>query len=104
MKLDGLLAPLNGETLHYSGAEKPVAAGGELGERITAEELAALNEQVHALLDPFRVRARQIGFDPDVAADGGRCGRARHPWNPPAPVRFVSSPRRVLRISASWSQ
>ena len=33
LKLDGLLAPLHGEALRYVGAEKPVAAGGELGER-----------------------------------------------------------------------
>ena len=35
-----LLAPLDGEALRYVGAEKPVAAGGELGERIVAERSA----------------------------------------------------------------
>jgi DNA-binding transcriptional ArsR family regulator len=34
---------------------------------LTAEELATLNEQVHALLDPFRVRSRQAD-----APDGSR--------------------------------
>ena len=40
LKLDGLLAPLHGEALRYVGAEKPVAAAGELGERIAAERSA----------------------------------------------------------------
>src|SRR6266540_1515505 len=40
LKLDGLLAPLDGEALRYVGAEKPVAVGGELGERIAAERSA----------------------------------------------------------------
>ncbi|HEY8725709.1 MAG TPA: glutamate synthase large subunit [Gaiellaceae bacterium] len=40
LKLDGLLAPLHGEALRYVGAEQPVAAGGELGERIAAERSA----------------------------------------------------------------
>jgi glutamate synthase domain-containing protein 2/glutamate synthase domain-containing protein 1/glutamate synthase domain-containing protein 3 len=40
LKLDGLLAPLHGEALRYVGAEKPVAAGGELGERVAAERSA----------------------------------------------------------------
>jgi glutamate synthase (ferredoxin) len=40
LKLDGLLASPSGEAIRYSGAEKPVAAGGELGERITAERSA----------------------------------------------------------------
>jgi glutamate synthase (ferredoxin) len=40
LKLDGLLTPLHGEALRYVGAEKPVAAGGELGERIAAERSA----------------------------------------------------------------
>ena len=40
LKLDGLLAPMHGEALRYVGAEKPVAAGGELGERIAAERSA----------------------------------------------------------------
>ena len=38
--LDGLLEPLHGDALRYVGAEKPVAAGGELGERIAAERSA----------------------------------------------------------------
>jgi glutamate synthase domain-containing protein 3 len=37
LTLDGLLAPLDGESRRYVGAEKPVAAGGELGERVAAE-------------------------------------------------------------------
>jgi len=41
LKLDGLLAPLHGEVLRYVGAEKPVAAGGELGERIANERSAS---------------------------------------------------------------
>ncbi len=40
LELDGLLEPLHGEELGYVGAEKPVAAGGELGERIAAERSA----------------------------------------------------------------
>jgi glutamate synthase domain-containing protein 2/glutamate synthase domain-containing protein 1/glutamate synthase domain-containing protein 3 len=40
LKLDGLLAPLHGEAFRYVGAEKPVAAGGELGEQIVAERSA----------------------------------------------------------------
>jgi glutamate synthase domain-containing protein 3 len=40
LNLDGLLAPLEGEALRYVGAEKPVAAGGELGHRIAAERSA----------------------------------------------------------------
>jgi glutamate synthase (ferredoxin) len=40
LKLDGLLAPLHGDALRYIGANKPVAAGGELGERIAAERSA----------------------------------------------------------------
>jgi glutamate synthase (ferredoxin) len=38
--LDGLLAPLHGEPLRYVGAEKPVAAGGDLGEQIADERTA----------------------------------------------------------------
>ena len=37
ISLDGFLAPLQGEAHRYVGAEKPVAAGGELGERIADE-------------------------------------------------------------------
>jgi glutamate synthase (ferredoxin) len=40
LELDGLLSPLRGEAVRYVGAEKPVAAGGELGERIAAERSA----------------------------------------------------------------
>ena len=40
LELDGLLEPLHCEALRYVGAEKPVAAGGELGERIAAERSA----------------------------------------------------------------
>ena len=40
LKLDGLLEPLHGEALRYIGAEKPVAAGGELGEQVAAERSA----------------------------------------------------------------
>ncbi len=40
LELDGLLEPLHGDALRYVGAEKPVAAGGELGERIAAERSA----------------------------------------------------------------
>jgi glutamate synthase (ferredoxin) len=40
LKLDGLLEPLHGEALRYVGAEKPVAAGGELGEQVAAERSA----------------------------------------------------------------
>ena len=40
LELDGLLEPLHGEELGYVGAEKPVAAGGELGERIAGERSA----------------------------------------------------------------
>jgi glutamate synthase (ferredoxin) len=40
LELDGLLSPLHGEALRYVGGEKPVAAGGELGERIAAERSA----------------------------------------------------------------
>ncbi len=41
LELDGVLAPVRGEALRYVGAKKPVAAGGELGERITAERSAS---------------------------------------------------------------
>ena len=37
ISLDGLLAPPHGEAHRYVGAEKPFAAGGELGERIADE-------------------------------------------------------------------
>jgi glutamate synthase domain-containing protein 3 len=37
LKLDDLVTPVHGQVLRYVGAEKPVAAGGELGERIAAE-------------------------------------------------------------------
>jgi glutamate synthase (ferredoxin) len=37
LELDGLLEPLQGDALRYVGAEKPVAPGGELGERIAAD-------------------------------------------------------------------
>jgi glutamate synthase (ferredoxin) len=40
LELDGLLEPLHGEALRYVGAEKPVAAGGELGEQVAAERSA----------------------------------------------------------------
>jgi glutamate synthase domain-containing protein 2/glutamate synthase domain-containing protein 1/glutamate synthase domain-containing protein 3 len=40
LKLDGLLEPVHSQALRYAGAEKPVAAGGELGERIAAERSA----------------------------------------------------------------
>ena len=40
LKLDGLLEPLHGEALRYIGAEKPVAAGGELGEQVATERSA----------------------------------------------------------------
>jgi glutamate synthase (ferredoxin) len=40
LKLGGLLEPLHGEALRYVAAEKPVAPGGELGERIAVERSA----------------------------------------------------------------
>src|SRR5205823_10146805 len=40
LELAGLLEPLHGDALRYVGAEGPVAAGGELGERIAAERAA----------------------------------------------------------------
>jgi len=40
LELDGLLEPLHGDALGYVGADKPVAAGGELGERIAVERSA----------------------------------------------------------------
>ncbi len=40
LELDGLLEPLHGDALRYVGAESPIAAGGELGERIAAERTA----------------------------------------------------------------
>ena len=40
LELAGLLEPLHGDALRYVGAESPVAAGGELGERIAAERMA----------------------------------------------------------------
>ena len=40
LELAGLLEPLHGDELRYVGAESPVAAGGELGERIAAERTA----------------------------------------------------------------
>ena len=40
LELAGLLEPLHGDALRYVGAESPVAAGGELGERIAAERTA----------------------------------------------------------------
>jgi glutamate synthase domain-containing protein 3 len=40
LELDGLLEPLHGDAVRYVGAQKPVAGGGELGERIAAERSA----------------------------------------------------------------
>jgi glutamate synthase (ferredoxin) len=40
LELDGLLEPPHGAAHRYVGAEKPVAAGGELGERIAADRSA----------------------------------------------------------------
>ncbi len=37
LRLDGLLVPPAGDVLRFEGAEKPVATGGELGERVAAD-------------------------------------------------------------------
>ena len=57
LKLDGLLEPLHGEALRYVGAEKPVAAGGELGERIAAERSAPAPRYRHPQRRPRCRRA-----------------------------------------------
>jgi glutamate synthase (ferredoxin) len=68
LKLDGLLAPLHGEALRYVGAEKPVAAGGELGERIAAERSAPATSYI-IRNDDRAVGARLCGTLAKVGAE-----------------------------------